>query len=270
MQNQIMFGTSFVRSLALVMFVLCCAGVALADDDMWKPTNAKAREHLTAGIRLYGLREFEAAIKEYKAGALIDDAPAFAYSLGQAYRKLGKYEDSIWHYRRFLARARPLPAEYKEGIEKLIGEMQSEMEHRAMTAPPTEAAPENKPEPKAVPAQVTPTPIMVAEEEASPWYADGFGWGLAGTGAAACGVSIGLLLNAKGLDEDANGESSQTRRDELRDQADSRRLAGGIVGVTGAALLVTGIIKLAIAPTKRAQSVSVGIARNGIVVMGRF
>lgn len=48
------------------------------------------------------MREFDGAVKEYKAGALIESAAIFDYNLGQCYRQLGKYADAIWHYERCL------------------------------------------------------------------------------------------------------------------------------------------------------------------------
>jgi len=251
------------------------AATAFAEDEIAKPTSPAARGHLTAGVRLYRMGDFEEAIKEYKAGALIEDAPIFYYNLGQAYRKVGNYDKAIWNYQRFLDRAKPLPANVKEATERFIREMTAEKEQAARNTPPTEPSPSPAPSTESSPPPPSPPPPETIVLQAEPWYADKLGWGLAGTGLAVTGVAVWLGIDAKGLDDDANAEAGQAKRGYLRDRADSRRLAGTIVGVAGGALLVAGIVKLALTENdheKRIESTSidVGLSPNGIAVMGRF
>lgn len=268
-----MNGRFVFTSMTVLLLVGFLLGTAYAEDEIAKPTTGEGKERLTAGTRLYRLREFEKAIEEYKAGALKEDAPIFYYNLGQCYRQLGRYEDAIWHYQRFLDRANPLPAKYKQAVETFIRDMKSELEKKAMTSPPTEPAPDGKamPSPGREPLPPTPAPVI---EPGAPWYADGIGWGIVGAGAVGTGISVWLLLDAKSLDDDANSEPSQAMQEDLHDRASSRRLTGTIVGVVGAAALVTGIVKLVITPGDRerssATSFNFGVTRNGVVVMGRF
>lgn len=262
-----------------LLLVVTVTSVVSADDEIAKPTEPEAKARLAAGAGLYRAREFEKAIEEFKAGVVIEDAPIFHFNLGQAYRQLGRYEDSIWHFERFLRRANPLPAKYKDAVESLVRDMKAELDRKAMTRPPVEPADgETKDVVKTPPSPsqpVPPTPIAPPPMAAAAWYADGVGWGLAGTGVAAGGVSLFLFVSAGSLDDDANAEPMQTRQDELRNRASSRRLAGTIIGVVGAGALVTGIIKLAITPSRsvgneRSSAVSLGFTPSGIVVMGRF
>lgn len=269
--------TATLRLLWVVAFV-CVIGLegraALADDEIAKPTTSEARDRLTAGTRLYRVREFEKAIDEYKAGALKEDAPVFYYNLGQCYRQLGKYEDAIWHYQRFLDRATTAPRKYRDAAEGFIKEMKAELEKRAMTSQPTEPAPDGKATPiEPNPAVREDKPPVVVPAAPEPWYADAFGWGLTGTGVVATSVSAYLLLDASSLEDDANHEPSQETQRALRDRASQRRLAGAIVGVVGVGALVTGIIKLAIAPKREsttATALDVGVSTNGVFVTGRF
>lgn len=258
------------RVLIALLVLFVGTGTALADDEIAKPTKAEAKSRLTAGAGLYRAREFEKAIAEFKAGIVIEDAPIFHFNLGQSYRQLGRYEDALWHFDRFLHRANPLPPKYKDAVESLVRDMKAELERKAMTSPPTEPADgENKEivKPETAPV-VAPPPVAPL----APWYADGLGWGLVGAGAVGGGVSLFLLVNASSLEDDANNESSQTRQEELRDQASSRRLAGTIIGVVGAGVLVTGIVKLAITPSRAedARSLSFVFTSNGVAVAGRF
>ena len=253
-----------VWSLAIV---LATAGVAYADDPLAKPTNAEAQSRLTAGNRLYRLREFEKAIDEYKAGSLKEDAPVFLYNLAQCYRQLGRYEDAIWHYERFIDRGKPT-GQMKDAIDGFVKQMKDELAKKAMTQPPIEPAPD-KPPPETGPKTVT------IVDRGEPWYSDPLGWGLTGAGVVGVGVSLGLIVNAKGLDDDANSEQFQSIRDDLHERASTRRLIGGLVGVIGAAALVTGIVKLVVHPKDRERTVTTsavqfGVARDGVFVMGRF
>jgi len=264
--------------LPFVVLVLAIgARLAVADDEIAKPTTVVARDRVTAGNRLYRVRQFEKALEEYKAGALKEDAPVFYYNLGQCYRQLGRFEEAIWHYQRFLNRANPLPEKYKQAVEDFISDMKAELDKKVMTRPPTDAAPgstmfPNRPAPN---ESISHVASVLDRAESEPWYADGLGWGLTGSGVVGSGVSMWLLLDAAGLDDDANHESSQVTQTALRNRAGDRRLAGTIVGVVGGAALLTGILKLAIAPKDRqrrstATDLALGLTGNGIVVQGRF
>lgn len=118
-----------IRWSLVCWFVLgtVLASSARADDPLAKPKDAVAREHLLQGNKRYRLREFEKAIEEYKAGTLREDAPVFLYNLGQCYRQLGKYQDAIWHYERFLSRARP-EGEFKTAVDEFLRQMRAELE----------------------------------------------------------------------------------------------------------------------------------------------
>jgi len=259
----------FTIALGLVL------ATSAAADPFGKPSNAEAVEKLNLGTRLFRLREFEKAIEEYKAGALKEDAPAFHYNLGQCYRLLGRYEEAIWHYERFLNRhSSQTTPKIIATVNGFITDMKAELKKKAMTQPPVEPAPDTPSSAIETP-QSTPQPKSVTViDPASPWYADGVGWGLAGAGAVSGAVAVGLLVSAQGLDEDANHETQQEIKEQLHDRADSRRLIGTVVGIGGGALLVTGIIKLAISPKDQERTVTtsldIGATRNGVFMLGRF
>jgi len=258
---------TLIRILCLIAASALLPRVAIADDEIAKPIVPAAKEHLAQGTKLYRLRDFDKAIEEYKAGALVEDAPVFHYNLGQCYRQLGRPEDAIWHYQRFLDRANPLPPKYKQATEDFIRDMKAEVEKRLIAKP-------IEPTPIVKPATDTKLPQRTIVDPADPWYTDGFGWGLTGTGAIASGVSIWLLVDAKGLDDQANMTASQQTQDTLRNRASQRRLAGEIVGVAGGVALVAGIVKLALSPkpTTRVVGASLDLipTPGGLAITGRF
>lgn len=247
-------------TLVTVLGTLFLAAAAQADP-LARPASPEARSHLIHGNRLYGVRSFEEAVAEYKTGALIEPAPVFDYNLGQCFRQLGKYQEAIWHYERFLSRGNP-HGELLDAVHGFIAQMKAELAQKAMAQKPTEPAP--------------PPGVHLHDEQllgrTEAWYEDGFGWGLAGAGFAGVAVGGGLLLDAAGLNRDADMTTNQQLRDRLKDKERTRNLLGAIIGIGGAGLLATGIVKLAVYPKERSRTVSwnVTVSRNSLMILGQF
>lgn len=266
--------------------VFCVAVVALAmmtmrasaDPPIRKPKLAEALDHLARGNKLYNVRSFEEASVEYKAGAVVEPAPIFDYNLGQCYRQLKRYQDAIWHYDRFV-KSSPNTPEHVASVQKLIADMKAELDSKAMREPPTDPGPTGEPTvptvttatPASPPAQPLPPPAP-SQPVAAPWYADAVGWGLVGSGAVGVGVSVGFLVSAASLEDDADTAATQQQYIALRDKADTRRVIGAMIGVGGIALAATGVVKLAIHPkAERSTGVShIGVSASGIAIFGRF
>ena len=253
-----------------------------------KPASAEARNHLALGNKLYGVRDFEKAVTEYKAGALVEQTPVFDYNLGQCYRQLGKYEEAIWHYEQFLTRGNP-EGEVLDAVNGFLAQMRAELEKKARTQKPTEPAPSGSPGATSSPATSQGAPMASApasEGVAAPqqltarasthehWYNDSFGWGLTGAGTIGLAVGGGLFIDASGLRADANASGNQVDYNRLKDKAHTRALFGAIVGIGGAGLVVTGIIKLAVhsETPSRGTVTEWGIvpSGSGATVFGRF
>jgi tetratricopeptide (TPR) repeat protein len=253
-----------VRALVLAPVFLVGLGVgsAYADPPLRRPTKPAAVEHFTQGNSLFKIAHFEEAAKEYEAAALIDHAPILDYNLGQCYRKLGRYKDAIFFYQQF-NNTSPETPEHIEEVNKLIEAMKAEMDKKAMTQPPVEEGTA----PIQPSLRVATTGLTV-----EPWYVDGLGWGLSGTGLLAVGVSAALFLDASSLQDDSNHAMSQVEVNSLRDKANTRSLIGTVIGIGGVGLLVTGVVKLIIHPTapKSETALNVGITGNGFVVFGSF
>jgi len=265
-----------VRTCSLVLVAALVARTAHADPPLEKPKQAAALDHLEQASKLYNVRAFDKAAEEYKAGALIEAAPIFDYNLAQCYRQLHRYEDAIWHYQRFIHES-PQTPEHVEAAQKFITEMKAELDQKAMTEPPTESAevaterPEHAIDPQPTGRHVDTTPPSAPSSDA--WYDDPVGWGLAGAGLVGLGVSGALFVSASGLNDDADRATTQTEAKQIRDRADTRSLLGTMVGIGGAALLIGGVVKLAIHPSSEpstASALNVGLSSNGLVVFARF
>ncbi len=275
-----------VRTLILIVVGIASVGgpfvmpVAHAGP-LSKPAMAEARNHLAHGNKLYNVRSFDEAITEYKAGALVEPAPVFDYNLGQCYRLTGKYQEAIWHYERFLARGKP-QGELLDAVNDFIAQMKSELDKKAMTQKPTEAAP---PPPQVLPQEASgaapgtpPQRLSVPQlkqpmtRRSGPWYHDKLGWGLAGAGVVGLTVGAGFLVSGSSIRADANESPSQETYRRLSDKASSRSQIGAAVGVVGTSLLVAGIIKLVVHSENSSPVTgwSIGASRDRVVVLGKF
>jgi tetratricopeptide (TPR) repeat protein len=237
--------------LALAL-VLGSAAVAVAEK-LPSPTEPEAKAHLIEGNKAYQLKDFEVAIREYRAGAALASGSkttyTFWWNLAQSYRMSGKYEDAIWFYRQFLNQAPLSVPLHRDAAQKFITEMQAELDRAASKSEPSGPAPvdlekgtEDPSSASAPPARPAAIDLTPARE---PWHADKLGWGLGVGGVVLTAAGVGLMLNGASLQQDANGESRQSARRDLRDTASSRTLIGRIGGGVGLALLATGVIKLA-------------------------
>jgi tetratricopeptide (TPR) repeat protein len=249
-------------SLATVV----ATGTAYAGNPLALPASSEARDHLNRGARLYNTRSFDEAIVEFKAGALIEPAPVFDYNLGQAYRQLGKYQDAIWHYERFLTYGNPT-GDVLTAVQGFVAEMKEHLADRAHSMPPTGLATD------AEPARPVAAPVVVKHDapprdESVNWI----GWTTTGAGVAGIGVGAYLFVRASSLNDRANTQPDALMRNSLHDQASTRNLAGAIVGAAGVALTATGIYLLVARPhhTEQTASLDVGVTSHGVMVQGRF
>lgn len=255
-----------------VAFIILCGHQALAEE-IPHPSSPEALKHLAAAKGHYDVREWAAAIEEYKAGARIEASPIFDYNLGQAYRQSHDYRAAIWHYERFLKSYSP-SGPRTDSVRLLIKQMQAELEQQASKAPPTDAVAPPLTEASKPTLPLPNANVQPSAQSSELWYEDWFGWGLSGAGAASVGIGIAFIVGASGLRDDASREPDQKAARDVRTTADQHQLIGEIVAGAGAALLVTGIVKLAVgpSPTKSlATSVHIDLSGGlGVVVAGAF
>jgi len=270
-----LWGASIVVQASLIVAVTATTAHA---GPLSKPEAAEARNHLALGNKLYGVRSFDKAVEEYKTGALVESAPVFDYNLGQCYRMLGRYDEAIWHYERFLSRGNP-QGEILDAVKGFLVQMRSELDKKAMTQKPVEPGPVQGSEaaPDAVHAPSSEAPVQsldrqLAARRPEEWYDDRWGWALAGTGVLGLAVGGGLLIDGASLSHDANAAASQQEYDKLHDKANTRSINGAVVGIGGAVLLLTGVIKLAVHPkeTSRVARWNIAVSDHGLMALGEF
>jgi len=264
--------------LAALAMLAVLASVAWAGEPaLAGPKDPAAQERFSRGNRLYRIRKFEEAIAEYQAGAVLELAPVFDYNLGQCYRQLGKYADAIWHYERFLKNVSP-GSELHALVTGFLQQMRGELERRAMTQPPTDAASEPEVPSRArrhsAPAPGTEPSSAIDGRGDARWYSDSIGWGLAGSGVIGGGVAAYLLVSASELHESGDRTLDEERRRELRDTSHTRTIAGVAIGIGSVGLIAIGVIKLAHhggrATPPSAAAWRIGAGYRGAVVICRF
>lgn len=268
------------RMLAVMLGLGLFAPPAWADDpSLAAPQEPTARQHYTQGNRLYRVRKFDEAIIEYQAGAVIELAPVLDYNLGQCYRQLGRYTDAIWHYDRFIKNGRPAP-ELHAVVAGFLQQMRAKLEREALARSQADAVLETG-SPHTVgsglpsgPSTELPSSMVVRGNTGAPWSSDRIGWSLVGGGLIGAGGATSLLVSASRLLVDADATPDEDRRIELRDAWRTRKQIGSVVGIGSVALLVAGVVKLAIHPGEPARptaaSWGLGANAHGAFVFGQF
>lgn len=223
-----------VTVVVVVLGGLCTVGPAHADA-LSKPTSREARNHLALGNRLYGIRSFEEAAGEYKAGALVEPAPVFDYNLGQCYRQLAKYQEALWHYERFRTRGSP-QGELLDSVNHFITQMSAELDKK-------KAETRTQPAPVAL--------VSPIGSHAGPRMSTRRKWaiGIGSGGGALVGIGVILGLRARHLQRDADdlcpmvscghAQEANALIERAKDNAFHANLAVGIgaAAAVGAAVL---------------------------------
>lgn len=178
-----------VRFVAVVAVAFACLSAPARADE------AVAHRRYDQGMGLYTLGRYDEAIREFEAGFLEAQRPAFLYNIAQSHRALGRRREAIVFYRRYLelepqAKDR---AEVEAGIATLEAEL-------AKPTPPPATAPLQAPPPTASPPATSP-PVALAPPPAEapppkvPVYKRWWLWTIVG-GVVLVGAGIGAGVGA--------------------------------------------------------------------------
>lgn len=118
-----------------------------------EPTTMSAEEKREKAAKIfeeadafYQLQEYEKALSGYREAYLLSLEPALLFNIGQCYRLLGRYEESLKSYQAFL-RSEPEEALRKE-VEGLIQEVEAKIaEKKAASQPTSSSLPTSGPTP---------------------------------------------------------------------------------------------------------------------------
>jgi hypothetical protein len=147
-----------------VVAVVVCGALALPAE-AGESDKVVARAHYETATRLYEVREYADALKEYKAAYVAKPDAAFLFNIGQCFRKMDKNAEALDFFQQFLKKSPPDDPN-RDLVEARIRNIQSGLnsdydpfDKSGVTQaqpPPTPAKPDPYPEPVPPPRQVQP------------------------------------------------------------------------------------------------------------------
>jgi len=131
---------------------------------------------------------------------------------------------------------------------------------------------EPTPGPRASATEEAPRPLAAPTIDASPRsrWSDTSAVVLASTGLVVVGVGAGFFWHSGDLRDQADAERDQVRARDLADRADTVRTGGAIALAAGGAVLIAGLVKLAIPPSAPRPTLQATTGGAIVVVGGRF
>lgn len=193
------------------------------------------------------------ALLEEAYYAEVQPEPRLLFGMGVIELERGNCEAAVGYLGRFLATTpgADAAAKAREVIAYCETQLRSPAEPEPEPTPPVPAEPSAEPpvEPSgadAPPSPPLPEPEVPGPDEPrgpTPWYRDGLGWGLLGTGVAVTAVGAGLLGQAQGDVRAAEASLDEASFDRNLERVDPLRAVGGSLTGVGVALLVGAAIR---------------------------
>jgi tetratricopeptide (TPR) repeat protein len=157
--------------LLVVAAVLAIAPAVMAQTEAQKQ---EAKEHYERARKLYDVGKYNEAIEEYQKVYLLADDPNMLFNIAQCYKLSDRPEEAVRFYRNFLRRSPNAPN--RTLVEKLIAELEKQIDEKKKTAPttppttppPTETAPPPNTTSPPPPATTTPPPMTTMPPPTEP------------------------------------------------------------------------------------------------------
>jgi tetratricopeptide (TPR) repeat protein len=225
-----------------------------------RPKRRDARAAFDRGVAAYQKGNYEAASEALARSFSLERDVDTMFAWAQSERKLEHCDKAIDLYERLLAFN--LPVANKTAVEQKLDECRTviaQQKRRPEPEPAGEPMPARpKPvEPTSEPGESTGrvadrTVAPVSPSDGGPalharaWYTDPVALGFLGTGLAATGIGAGILVSARSLDSDANHAADYNEALDLNRKAKSRATIGLVTTGAGGALLIGGILWIAL------------------------
>jgi tetratricopeptide (TPR) repeat protein len=228
--------------VGLVAFVASLASTAgMVSPADAKPKKRDAKAAFDRGLAAYKKNDFPGASTALGKSFELEPDVDTLFAWAQAERKLEHCDKANELYEKLLSY--PLPAENRAAVEQKRNECNQII---AAQAPPlvdvaTVAPP---PQPTVAPA-APPPPRAVATRS---WYKDPIPVGLIGVGIVGLGAGAGLLISARGLDNDAPQEPTYSKFSSDSHRAKVRGNLGLAIGGAGAVMVIGGVAWIVLRP----------------------
>ncbi|MBW2731114.1 MAG: tetratricopeptide repeat protein [Deltaproteobacteria bacterium] len=117
--------------LLLVIFVLSLPSLTWAQPEP-EDEDVRAKKHFALGLSLYNEGKLKESIGELRKAFALRPAPPILLNIGRTYEKLGKRQDALKSYQRFLYKAR-LKDPSRPAVEKMVRRVERELgiKHKA-------------------------------------------------------------------------------------------------------------------------------------------
>ena len=268
-----------VVALATVVLALAVEMRAARADDGDRKRRAKVlwRE----GTARYNIERFDEAITLFEQAYEVFPFPNVLFNLAQAHRQAKRYEKALFYFHAYLREAPDVEDLIRE-LDPLVAAQKSSDEKppEGVQPPPGERPRElatGEPGPRLARAAAVPAPAPtgtspIPDSHREAWYADRWGWAIAGGGLAVTGLGVGFLVNAASLADQADKEIDQDRRANLREDSRTWRTVGLVLAAAGGGGLVLAVVKLAwpSAPGRGARSTGVVLGPTWVGLQGSF
>jgi tetratricopeptide (TPR) repeat protein len=305
--------TAFLRRLSMaVLLSLACVG-ALARDAVAQQTKnlaAIAGEYVAKGLEAQSAGRFDEAIGFYNQAYALLPHPLLLFNLGQAYRLKGDRVVALDYYRKYVAiepngRASKEAVEWTAQIERSMQEEaaaaarkfeQERMAEQARKAEEARRSEEAKQAEDARKAKQAEDARVAAQPPAknSQFRLEGtltdegssrlstkrkLALGCAGVSLVSLSAAIFFDVKARRRNEDyLNTPPPESRREEVRDDANSKRGVAKGLAIASGALLATGVVLWVTGASPRSKSVARGartvplLTRDvaGFAILGDF
>jgi tetratricopeptide (TPR) repeat protein len=215
---------------------------------------AEAQKHIEKATQAHQGGKYDVALTELQAAYALDPQPDLLYAIGQVHVKLGKCDDAVASYEKFLATNPPAEpaAAATEAIETC----------KAQSPPP----PPPEPTPPPAPAPPPPPPAP----EGKPFYTDKIGSALVGGGIVSLVVGVVFYSSAVSTLDDAEAATTYAEHEKLVDDAHMKRNLGVVFGAVGLAAVGVGVWHYTQYRSEQAVTVTPTTSGGMVTWKGRF
>jgi tetratricopeptide (TPR) repeat protein len=213
----------------------------------------EAQKHVTKATEAHQAGKYDVALTELQAAYALDPQPDLLYAIGQVHVKLGKCDEAVASYEKFLATNPPKDAatSAKEAIDTC----------KAQAAPPP-------PEPTPPPPEPTPPPAPPPQPEGAKF--DKVGSAIIGAGVVSMVVGIVFYSSAVSTLDDAEMAATYNEHDDLVGSAQTKRNVSLVFGGLGVAAVGVGVWHYMNFKSEHSVAVTPTSSGGMVTWMGRF
>jgi tetratricopeptide (TPR) repeat protein len=216
-----------------------------ADTGVSQAEKTEAEQLSGQAIVEFNAKNYDKAVELFEQAYAVDPQPNYLFNIGRVHEEAGNLEAAVEYYGRFVKQPGVDITARETALERLRV-LRDIVEETKQPEKEPEKEPEVEPEPEPEPV---PEPTNEKSERKRKAMR-GAGFGLLGVGAGVLigGAVLGAL--AQGDNKDADDAGSLAERQDLLDESKGKALGADIMFGVGGALLVTGVVLVALGYAK--------------------